>query len=242
MTFSLPLQQIRFFITAAAPCPYLPDREETKLFTYLSMSDGRELNDTLTAVGFRRAQNIIYRPVCTRCNACKSCRVLVADFVPSKNLRRILAKNLDLTRTVHPPKAKLEHFALISRYLSARHASGGMEGMDENDFSSLVEETSVATELVEYRDRDGQLLACALIDQLHDGPSMLYSFFDPQFSGRSLGMFMILDHIARAKNALQPYLYLGFWIQDSPKMNYKQRFRPLEILHATTWELLGETP
>lgn len=240
MTFQPPSKQLQFFLTTAAPCPYLPDREEVKLFTYLGKSDGCELNDMLTSIGFRRAQNISYRPACPNCDACKSCRVLVKDFLPSRSMRRVQQRNSDLARHVIAPIADGEHFSLISKYLCDRHVAGGMEGMDETDFRELIEETSVATELVDYRDKNGQLLASVLIDQLVDGPSMVYSFFNPEQKTRSLGNFMILDHIKHAKLAQQPYLYLGFWVQDSPKMNYKQRFRPLEILHGTEWGILGE--
>jgi arginine-tRNA-protein transferase len=240
MTYPLNPKQLQFFLTAPAPCPYLPDREETKLFTYLAKSDGRELNDMLTSVGFRRAQNISYRPACASCDACKSCRVIVSDYQPSRSQRRIVRKNQDLIRSVIPPVSDQEHYALISKYLCARHSSGGMEGMDENDFAELIEETSVATELVDYRDCDGKLLASVLIDQLGDGPSMVYSFFNPDFAKRSLGMFMIIDHINRAKLSKQPYLYLGFWIQKSQKMNYKNQFSPLQILQRNNWEILGE--
>jgi arginine-tRNA-protein transferase len=218
----------------------MPDREETKLFTYLSKSDGRELNDRLTKVGFRRAQNIIYRPACLTCDACKSSRVLVAEFTPNKNMKRILRKNSDLRRTISEPIADPEHFALISKYLCARHTAGGMEGLDETDFKALIEQTAIATELLDYRDESGELLASVLIDQLADGPSMVYSFFAPKQAPRSLGTYMILDALERAKQAGQEHLYLGFWIRGSQKMDYKKRFRPLEILDATEWKLLGE--
>ncbi|VAV86927.1 Arginyl-tRNA--protein transferase [hydrothermal vent metagenome] len=236
MTFSFPPKQLQFFLTAPAPCPYLPEQVETKLFTYLSKSDGQQINDALSHVGFRRAQNIAYRPACQDCDACKSCRIRVADFVLNKSFRRILNKNTDIIRDVSSPVSTPEHFALIARYLSARHQAGGMEGMDESDFTALVEETSVATELVNYRDGNAQLLASAIVDQLQDGPSLVYSFFSPKQTNRSLGLYMILDHIARAKETEKPYVYLGFWVQDSPKMNYKQRFQPLEILQNQNWE------
>jgi len=240
LTFPFPPEQLRFFVTAAAPCPYMPDREETKLFTYLSKSDGRELNDRLTAVGFRRAQNIVYRPACLTCDSCKSSRVLVQKFHPSKSMKRILRKNHDLSRSVNPPIADNEHFSLISKYLCMRHPSGGMEGLDQTDFTALIEQTAISTELVDYRDPDGRLLASVLIDQLADGPSMVYSFFAPDQDARSLGTFMILDHLQRARESGQLHLYLGFWIKGSQKMQYKQKFRPLEILDATEWKILGD--
>ncbi|MCF6292388.1 MAG: arginyltransferase [Robiginitomaculum sp.] len=240
MTYPLNPKQLQFFLTAPAPCPYLPDREETKLFTYLAKSDGRELNDMLTSIGFRRAQNISYRPACASCNACKSCRIVTADYQPSRSQKRITRKNQNLIRSVKPAIADEEHYALISKYLCARHISGGMEGMDEDDFAELIEETSVATELVDYRNEQDELIASALIDQLSDGASMVYSFFNPEFAGRSLGKFMIIDHINRAKSSKQPYLYLGFWVQKSQKMNYKDQFTPLQILQGNNWETLGD--
>jgi len=241
MSFQLPSKQVQFFVTAPAPCPYLPDRDEVKLFTYLNKTDGSALNDQLSQLGFRRAQNIAYRPACLSCDACKSSRVLVQRFCPSASMRRVLRTNVDLVRSINPPIADGEHYALICKYLTSRHKDGGMENIEESGFAELIEETCLTTELVDYRNNDGELIASVLIDQLTNGPSMVYSFFRPDMSKRSLGNFMILDHIERAKLAGKDYLYLGFWIGQSPKMNYKQRYQPLEILQGKKWKILGET-
>ncbi len=240
MSSQLSTQHINFFMTIPGPCPYLPDQDEVKIFTYLDKTNGRNINDQLTNIGFRRAQNIAYRPACPTCKQCKSSRVLVQKFTASRSMKRILRRNSDLIRTIGPPVADAEHYALISKYLVARHKSGGMEGMSKTDFAELIEETCLVTELVDYRDKAGTLLASALIDQLADGPSMVYSFFDPKLAKRSLGNFMILENIERAKQESKQYLYLGFWIENSPKMSYKQRFVPLEVMQDTTWEVLGE--
>ncbi len=185
---------------------------------------------------------IAYRPACDGCSACVSVRIVVNDFEPSRGQKRILKRNTDLVRTEVPAEATREQFALLRTYLDARHSGGGMSDMGLFDYVAMVEETPVNTHIVEYRMRgdgdQGQLKACALTDVLRDGVSMVYSFFHPGEDTRSLGSHMILDHIESARSRGLPYVYLGYWIQGSEKMDYKSKFRPLEALGAEGWARL----
>jgi leucyl-tRNA---protein transferase len=230
-------KNIRFYLTAAQPCPYLEGRRERKVFAALDGHDAIELNDSLTHAGFRRSQNIAYRPACDMCAACVSVRVPTPRFHFSKRWRRVLNKNADVTTHIVPARATYEHYSLIEKYLLTRHEGDGMSGMSIFDFSTMVEDTSVRTHLVEYRlgGKSGALVACALVDALADGLSLVYAFFDPALTKRSLGSYVILDHIRQAATAQFDYLYLGYWIKGSPKMSYKSEFRPIEALGASGW-------
>ena len=225
-----------FFITEPAPCPYLEGQMERKLFTHLADSDADTLNNTLTHAGFRRSQSIAYRPACDACSACKSVRVVLNDFKPSTSFRRLLRKNADLTREMCPPRTGREQYDLLRRYLDARHENGGMADMTPGDYVAMVEETAVDTFVTEYRTADGVLLACLLGDRMQDGISLVYSFFDPLAEKRSLGSFMIVDQIARAKEVGHAHVYLGYLIEDCRKMAYKKRFAPLQRLGHDGWE------
>jgi len=168
-----------------------------------------------------------------------SARVVSAGFEPSRSQRRILKRNRKLSREVKAPWATEEHYELFEKYLDQRHADGGMAGMDMYEFAAMIEETPVQSRVIEYyeTDDDGEknLKAACLTDVLHDGLSMVYSFFDPELKNRSMGAFIILDHIRMAREAGLPYVYLGFWVPGSPKMNYKANYRPLEVFKDGTW-------
>lgn len=235
----------QFYITSPQPCPYLPGRYEKKVFTHLLGDEPVSLNNMLTQAGFRRSQNIAYRPACEGCQACVSVRVAVNDFRPGRTFRRILARNADLHASLAPATATGEQYALLRRYLDARHAEGGMADMSELDYVAMVEDTTIATRLIEYRlpresDEPARLAATALTDTLDDGLSMVYSFYDPAETARSLGTFMVLDHIERARMLGLPYVYLGYWVEGSRKMSYKTRFRPLEALTPEGWRKLPD--
>ena len=238
----------QFYLTAPAPCPYLPGRDERKVFTHLIGRRAATINDMLTQSGFRRSQTIAYRPACEACRACVSVRVLVDGFEPSRNMRRVQRLNADLVGAALPPKPSTEQYSLFRAYLDARHADGGMADMSVLDFAMMVEDSHVDTRLVEYRRRaapdtaingrgQGPLLAAALTDVLADGLSMVYSFYEPSLAERSLGAYMILDHIERARRLGLPHVYLGYWVEGSNKMAYKARFTPQERLGMDGWEL-----
>ncbi len=244
VTRLFPTRPLQFYLTAPSACPYLPGRVERKVFAHLDSADGAALNDALTHAGFRRSQGIIYRPACESCEACLSARVVIADFAPTRSQRRIAARSADLVHQSLRPEPSEEQFVLLSRYLGARHAKGGMAGMGFADYAMMVADTPADTRIAEYRHPDdGRLIAAALIDRLSDGASLVYSFFDPDESKRSLGAFMILDQIARMRAEGASYVYLGYWVPGSPKMGYKARFQPLEVLRRGGWRRLppGET-
>jgi arginine-tRNA-protein transferase len=218
----------------------LPGHTERKVFARLTGSLAQPLNEALTHSGFRRSQMIAYRPACDGCSACISVRIVANEFSASRGERRIAKRNDDLVRSEAAAEATREQFALLRTYLDSRHAGGGMSDMGLFDYVAMVEETPVKTHLVEYRRRGpngeaGGLMACALTDVLRDGLSMVYSFFHPGEDARSLGTYMILDHIAAARARGLAYVYLGYWVSGSPKMAYKSRFRPLEALGAEGW-------
>jgi len=233
----------QFYLTGPQACPYLPGRQERKVFTHLIGRRAGVLNDTLTQHGFRRSQTIAYRPACEQCRACVSVRVRVDEFEPSRSFRRLSERSRDLCGDLIANQPTAEHYALFRAYLDARHNEGGMADMSVMDFAMMIEDSHIETRLIEYRSSGQQgvkpLLAVALTDILSDGLSMVYSFYDPSAERRSLGTFMILDHIARAKAMRLPYLYLGYWVEGSRKMAYKARFLPQERLGISGWELVG---
>ncbi|HEY0031970.1 MAG TPA: arginyltransferase [Devosia sp.] len=226
----------QLFLTAAMPCPYLPGRQERKLFTHLTGRRAANLHHLLSENGFRRSQNLIYRPACEGCNACQSVRIVAAEFEPSGRYRRVQGKNSDLLVDVRPTAATSEQYDLFKRYLESRHAGGGMNQMSFVDYEYMVEDTPVQSVLIEYRLRDDperRLVAVALTDVMPDGLSMVYSFYDPELAHRSLGTFLILDHIEQVRSAGLGYVYLGYWVKDSPKMAYKAQFKPLQVQRGT---------
>lgn len=245
MTQHVPTRQLRFFMTATAPCPYLPGQTERKVFANLPFSDGAHVNDELTLAGFRRSQNIAYRPACETCDACVSVRLPVAEFEFARTQRKVLKRNADLSRSLVEAEATTEQFDLLRRYLHTRHAGGGMTDMGWLDYVAMVEDTTVRTHLIEYRlpssdGGPGDLVAVTLTDLLKDGLSMVYSFFDPEMERRSLGVFAILDHLKQAAAVHLPYVYLGYWVRGSEKMDYKAGFRPMDVLRPAGWARLED--
>ena len=237
MTSGLALPLKRFYSTRQAPCPYLPDRLERKVFTELVGGDREPeaLHETLTAAGFRRSHGIAYKPICQGCDSCVPVRVRTAEFEPNPSLRRVLIRNAEIAVAETGALATPEQFDLFARYEQARHAEGGMASMDFDDYQAMVEESPIQTSLFEFRDPDGKLIAVALTDVMQDGLSMVYSFFEPGMARRSLGTYMILWHIHFAVGRGSTYLYLGYWIKESRKMAYKGRFTPLERLGPDGW-------
>jgi arginine-tRNA-protein transferase len=234
----------QFYLTAPSPCPYLAGREERKVFTHLVGERAGDLNNLLTHGGFRRSQSIAYRPACEGCRGCVSVRVAVADFRPTRNMRRVLDRNHDLAGEMRVAVPTSEQYGVFRAYLDARHQDGGMADMTVLDYAMMIEDSHVDTRLVEYRRRGaetvhgrrGELLAVSLTDVLKDGLSMVYSYFEPGEGSRSLGTLMILDHIARARAMGLAYLYLGYWVNGSRKMDYKARFLPQERLGPEGWD------
>ncbi len=240
-----PVRFPRFFVTSPAPCPYLPGRSERKVFTELKGPHADQLIEALGRIGFRRSQTVAYRPSCVECQACVSVRVPVADFAPSNTQKRNLKRNSDLVTTECRPWATGEQFDLLRKYLGLRHPGGGMAAMDEIDYADMVEHTPVTSYVVEYREPSdglmpGRLVGACLTDRQGDGLSMIYSFYDPEHEARSgLGNYIILDHIRRAREDGLSHVYLGYWVEGSDRMQYKIRYRPIELLGRDGWRRLS---
>jgi leucyl-tRNA---protein transferase len=233
----------QFYLTAPSPCPYLAGKEERKVFTHLVGERASELNNILTQGGFRRSQSIAYRPACEGCRSCVSVRVVANEFEATRSMRRILNRNSDIVGDMKIAVPTSEQYSIFRAYLDSRHRDGGMADMTVLDYAMMVEDSHIETRVVEYRRRAGDdagrqagdLIAVALTDVLGDGLSMVYSFFEPDEASRSLGTFMVLDHIARAKAMGLAYVYLGYWVRGSRKMDYKSRFLPQERLTPDGW-------
>ena len=235
----------QFYLTAPSPCPYLAGKEERKVFTHLVGERASDLNEVLTHGGFRRSQSIAYRPACEHCRGCVSVRVVAEDFSPSRSQRRVHDLNADVMGEMRPAMPTSEQYSVFRAYLDSRHRDGGMADMTVLDYAMMVEDSHVETRIVEYRRRgpdsritgrgEGPLLAVALTDVLSDGLSMVYAFYDPDQAARSLGTLMILEHIARARAMGLAYVYLGYWVEGSRKMDYKRRFLPQERLMPDKW-------
>ena len=233
----------QFYLTAPSPCPYLAGKEERKVFTHLVGERAGDLNNILTQGGFRRSQSIAYRPACEGCRSCVSVRVVANEFSASRSMRRILNRNDDIVGELKVAVPTSEQYSIFRAYLDSRHRDGGMADMTVLDYAMMVEDSHIETRVVEYRRRTGDeagrqagdLIAVALTDVLCDGLSMVYSFFEPDEAARSLGTFMVLDHIARAQQMGLAYVYLGYWVRGSRKMDYKSRFLPQERLTPDGW-------
>ena len=222
MRHTLPIAP-QFYVTAPQPCPYLDGRMERKLFTALQGEGAERLNDSLSKQGFRRSQNVLYRPSCSDCAACLSARIKVADFTPSRSQKRTQRRNAHLERR------------------DSRHADGGMADMDVFEFAAMIEETPIRTRVIEYHDTVSRdLAAVCLTDVLDDGVSMVYSFYQPDRPGDSLGTHIILDHIRIAREAGLPYVYLGYWVPGSSKMGYKAKFSGLELYVGGAWQKMRD--
>ena len=235
----------QFYLTAPSPCPYLAGKEERKVFTHLVGERAGELNNILTQGGFRRSQSIAYRPACEGCRCCVSVRVVAKEFTTSRSMRRVLSRNSDLVGDMKIAVPTSEQYSIFRAYLDSRHRDGGMADMTVLDYAMMVEDSHIETRIIEYRRREssalaprqraGDLIAVALTDVLADGLSMVYSFFEPDEGTRSLGTFMVLDHITRAQGMGLAYVYLGYWVRGSRKMDYKSRFLPQERLTPDGW-------
>lgn len=240
MTRSLGPDLQFFYGTLPQPCPYLPGKMESKVVTELVGKDARRLHEGLSRSGFRRSHSLAYKPACQGCNACIPVRVPVADFIPSRSLKRVWRRNKNLIAEELPPIATGEQFAVFSRYQKWRHSGGGMESMDFSDYQTMVEDTPIDTMIVEFRHGDGMLFGASLTDRLSDGLSGVYKFFDTTEAHRSAGTYIVLWHIERARELGLKYVYLGYWIAGCAKMSYKTRFRPIEAYGVKGWRLMED--
>jgi arginyl-tRNA--protein-N-Asp/Glu arginylyltransferase len=230
------LQSLRLLLGSSHSCGYLPQRSARSAF----VDPVFPLNDTLYGAlleqGFRRSGNYAYRPMCLMCRSCRSVRILAQEFRPDRSQRRCLRDNADLS--LHfSARLSEEHYALYRRYLQARHPGGGMDPDDVEAFREFLGCGWGRTGFWEFR-RGGELLGLSVVDQVPQGYSAVYTFFAPEEPARSLGTYAILRQVEQARLQGLPYVYLGYWVPDSEKMDYKKRFRPLEVLHPSGWTRL----
>ena len=227
-----------FFATAPVPCPYLPGRMERRLVAELSGDGATAFHDVLSQAGFRRSHRFAYVPVCRDCTACATVRIVAPAMWRSRTQRKIWSRNLDLSGVERAPRATHEQYALFTAYQNERHSGGEMARMDFFDYQALVEDTPIETVVAEFRDPSETLVAVCITDRVRDGLSAVYSFFDPKAPQRSLGTYVILWLVERARTLGLEHVYLGFWIADCPKMTYKASFQPLEAYTPEGWRPL----
>jgi arginine-tRNA-protein transferase len=228
------------YATFPYPCPYLPDRTAVSAVYDPDAPVGSLLYSDLIRHGFRRSGHRLYRPHCPQCSACKSLRIPVADFRPSRSQRRAWRHNADLHTTLRAPEVTAEDFALYSRYQRVRHPGGEMDFDSPEDYGRACLASPVDTVIAEFREDGGRLMAVAITDVLPAGLSAVYTFFDPHEPRRSLGTLAVLWQIEYARRVGLPHVYLGYWIRESPQMAYKSRFRPAEAWEGDGWRPLGE--
>lgn len=229
-----PAQNLGFYITPEHTCSYLQDKQAITLFADPHFSMNRHIYTQLADNGFRRSGEYLYKPYCNNCQACIPVRIPVRSFSMHRNQSRIWKQNQDLEVTCHSPVYKQSHFDLYRRYLHARHKGGGMDNPDRDSYMSFLTSSWMDTIFYEVN-LDKLLIAVAVVDRLDDGLSAVYTFFDPEFSKRSPGIFCILYEIQETIKLGLDWLYLGYWIEGCTKMDYKNQFKPMEYLQNDRW-------
>ena len=224
----------RLLLGTEHPCSYLARRLARSVFVDPQLRLDAARYGTLLDLGFRRSGSYVYRPACSACQECRPARVPVAEFAPDRGQRRCARDNADLRLSLEGALTD-EHYALYRRYLLARHPGGGMDPDDREAFRSFLSSAWGSSEILAVRGAGGRLLAGGVVDRVPHGLSAVYSWFEPEEERRSLGTLMVLSEIGRARALGLTYLYLGYWVPGSATMDYKRRFRPLEVLGPGGW-------
>jgi arginine-tRNA-protein transferase len=231
-------QPAQFFLTPKHPCSYLNRNNAQTLFFDPRKIITTDLYQTLTDQGFRRSGSHLYRPHCSGCNACIPCRVPIAQFLPTRKHRKVLRRNADLAIKVEEATFSRRHYHLYERYISLRHADGDMYPASEDQFRSFLLSPWSNSVFISLYDGN-RLLSVAVTDKQPNGLSAIYTFFEPNESRRSLGVMSILAQVELCREWELPYLYLGYWIKDCDKMNYKAQYRPTELFVNNRWVTLN---